>query len=346
MTTANKNPISDLGLSLPVLAAPMAGGPTTPALVVAAARAGGFGFLAGGYRNADDLADQIRSVAMQTSMFGVNLFAPNPVPVERIAYDRYRALLDADAQRFQVSLPEDPIEDDDAWRDKIDLLADVSVPVVSFTFGIPDAAALTALRKAGSVLVQTVTSADEAVRAAAAGVDVLAVQAAAAGGHSATLSPDRLLAARPLGDLLAEISHAVDLPTIAAGGVATPKDIADAIHYGASAVMVGTILLLSPESGASTAYRKALADPGRGDTVVTRAFTGRPARGLRNAFVDRYDAAAPFGYPALHHLTSPLRKAAAAAEDKEFVNLWAGVGYRAAADRPAGDILRRLASRL
>src|SRR5882757_3235553 len=180
MTAAKRSPISDLGLSFPVLAAPMAGGPTTPALVVAAASAGGFGFLAGGYRNADDLADQIRSVAMQTSMFGVNLFAPNAVPVERIAYDRYRAQLDADAQRFRVALPEDPIEDDDAWRDKIDLLADMSVPVTSFTFGIPDAAALTALRKAGSVLVQTVTSASEAVRAAAAGVDVLAVQAAAA----------------------------------------------------------------------------------------------------------------------------------------------------------------------
>jgi nitronate monooxygenase len=324
----------------------MAGGPTTPALVVAAASAGGFGFLAGGYRSAEDLGEQIRSVAAQTSMFGVNLFAPNPVPVDRTAYDRYRGLLDADAQRFRVSLPADPIEDDDAWRDKIDLLADTPVPIVSFTFGIPDAASLTALRKAGSVLVQTVTSADEALRAAAAGVDALAVQAVAAGGHSATLTPERLPVARPLGDLLAEIMHTVDLPTIAAGGVATPHDVADAIHRGASAVMVGTSLLLSPESGASPAHRKALADHGRRGTVVTRAFTGRPARGLRNAFIDRYDTAAPAGYPALHHLTSPLRKAAAAAGDPELVNLWAGVGYHEAADRPAGDILHGLASRL
>ncbi|MDQ1696962.1 MAG: nitronate monooxygenase, partial [Frankiaceae bacterium] len=122
MTLAERRPLPDLGLSLPVLAAPMAGGPTAPALVIAAARAGGLGFLAAGYKSAEDLAEQIDAVAAQTSTYGVNVFAPHPVPVDRTSYDRFRALLQAEAERLGVSLPAQPSDDDDAWRDKIDLL--------------------------------------------------------------------------------------------------------------------------------------------------------------------------------------------------------------------------------
>jgi nitronate monooxygenase len=110
-------------------------------------------------------------------------------------------------------------------------------------------------------------------------------------------------------------------------------------------VMVGTALLLSDESGASPAYRDALADPSRGPTVVTRAFTGRPARGLPNAFTRELGSVAPLGYPAVHHLTRGLRRAAAAAGDPEYVNLWAGTGHRSAAGGPAAAILAHLAGK-
>jgi nitronate monooxygenase len=340
-----RTPLSELGLSLPLVAAPMAGGPTTPALVVAAARAGALGFLAGGYETAASLGEQIEEVRRQTPTFGVNLFAPNPLPVDPSAYDRFVAVLNDDAERYGVSLPVSPVENDDDWQHKIDLLVEKPVRVVSFTFGIPDAPSLSALRRAGSILVQTVTSAAEAQLAVDAGVDVLAVQASAAGGHSATLTPHRVPPPRPLLELVADISHATGLPTIAAGGLAGPDDVAAVLRAGAEAAMVGTVLLLSPESGTSAAYRKALAAQGR-DTVVTRAFTGRPARGLRNLFTDRYDAVAPSGYPALHYLTRPLRRAAVAAGDPELVNLWAGAGYRAATPEPSGRILQALAAEL
>jgi nitronate monooxygenase len=324
--------LADLGLAIPVLAAPMAGGPSTPELVVAAAAAGGLGFLAGGYKSAEALAGQIAAVRRATSTFGVNLFAPNPVPVDPAAYARYRDAVRADAERFGAALVEEPVEDDDVWRDKIDLLLADPAPVVSFTFGIPDKSTVAALRTAGSILVQTVTSTAEAVRASDAGVDLLAVQAAAAGGHSGTLTPDRPPPATPLRELLAEINQAVGLPTVAAGGLADAAAVAAAVHGGAEAVLVGTALLLAPESGTSAVHRSALHDPERGDTVVTRAFTGRPARALPNTFLTHHTAHAPLGYPALHHLTSPMRKAAAAAGDPEYVNLWAGTGHRAAAE--------------
>jgi nitronate monooxygenase len=334
--------LSELGATSPVVAAPMAGGPTTPELVVAAAGAGSLGFVAGGYLTADGLGEQLARVRAGTRRYGVNLFAPHPVPVDRAAYAAYRDLVAVEAARYAVELPVEPVEDDDAWRDKVDLLVEHPAPVVSFTFGIPGADALTALRRAGSLLVQTVTSADEARLAVAAGMDALAVQASAAGGHSGTLTPERRPPERPLTDLVGEVRAACDLPLLGAGGVASSDDVRAVLTAGADAVAVGTLLLLADESGASAAHRAGLADHARATTVM-RAWTGRPARGLRNAFSDAYDASAPPGYPALHHLTRPLRRAAAAAGDPERVNLWAGTGYRAARAAPVAEILAGLA---
>ncbi|GAA5187105.1 nitronate monooxygenase [Rugosimonospora acidiphila] len=336
-----------LGLSTPVIAAPMAGGAGTPALVTAAARAGSLGFVAAGYKTPQALADDIDTVAGASVPFGVNLFAPNPVPVDRAAFRRYAELIAVEARRYGIAPdPGAPVEDDDRWHDKLDVLRAAPVPVVSFTFGIPNRDDLAALRRTGALLVQTVTTVEEARAAAEAGVDALAVQSAAAGGHSGTLTPTRPLAETPITDLVAAVRHAVDLPVIAAGGLATPDGVAAAIRAGADAVAVGTVLLRSDEAGNSATHRAALADPGRTGTVLTHAFTGRPARALRNAFTDRYGGLAPYGYPALHHLTAAMRRAAAAAGDPERVHLWAGTGYRHATEGPATEILTRLAARL
>jgi NAD(P)H-dependent flavin oxidoreductase YrpB (nitropropane dioxygenase family) len=224
------------------------------------------------------------------------------------------------------------------------MLTSAPVPLVSFTFGVPSPAVIARLRSAGTVVAQTVTSADEARLAADAGVDLLVVQASAAGAHSGTFTPQHVPPSAPIADLLAQVAAAVPVPMIAAGGLATPEDVAATLRQGASAAMVGTVLLLSDESGASATHKAALADPARTQTVVTRAYTGRPARGLRTAFIDRYDAMAPSGYPAVHHLTSPLRSAAAAAGDAERVHLWAGTGWRYASEEPAAAILSRLAA--
>jgi nitronate monooxygenase len=334
--------LGDLGATSPVVAAPMAGGPTTPELVVAAAGAGVLGFVAGGYLTGAGLGEELAHVRAQTQLYGVNLFAPYPVYVDRAAYAAYRDLISAEAERYAVELPADPVEDDDAWGDKVDLLLEHPAPIVSFTFGIPGAAALAALRGVGSLLVQTVTSADEARQATEAGVDALAVQASAAGGHSGTLTPERIPPERPLPDLVRDVRAVTDLPLLGAGGVAGADDVRAVLDAGAEAVAVGTLLLLADESGSSSAHRAGLVDPAR-QTAVMRGWTGRPARGLHNAFSEAYDASAPSGYPALHYLTRPIRRAAAVAGDPERVNLWAGTGFRAARAAPAAEILAALA---
>jgi NAD(P)H-dependent flavin oxidoreductase YrpB (nitropropane dioxygenase family) len=337
--------LGDLAVSSPVIAAPMAGGPTTPDLVLAAGAAGSLGFLAGGYLSAETLRGQIAEVRAKSGLFGVNLFAPNPVPVDPAAFRDYASAIQPEADVHGVDLSTVKItEDDDGWSAKIDLLVAEPVPVASFTFGIPTAQIVSRLRAAGTLVVQTVTSAQEAALAEAAGVDLLAVQASAAGGHSGTLTPARIPPSIALTELLAQVRASVSIPLLAAGGIATPGAVSEALRAGAEAVMVGTVLLRADESGASSAHKAAVADPSRGATLVTRAFTGRPARALRNTFTDRYQDLAPAGYPAVHHLTRPLRKAAAAAGDPERINLWAGTGHRHATEEPAAKILTRLAA--
>lgn len=338
--------LAQFEMSIPLVAAPMSGGPTTPAMVSAATGAGGLGMLAAGYKTTDAVEAELEAVRAEGIPFGINLFAPNPVPVDPDSYRAYAAIIQKEADQFGLTLPAEPIEDNDRFDEKIALLLDDPVPMVSFTFGIPPRSVIAALQQANTVVVQTVTTPDEAAQAHDAGVDMLALQAAVAGGHSGTLSPQRPLQPVPIVDLVKQVTAAVPLPVLAAGGLATPDAVADVIRAGATAAIVGTVLLRATESGASATHQAALADPARNETVLTHAFTGRPARGLRNTFIDNHEAQAPFGYPALHYLTSPLRKAAAAAGKPDYVHLWAGTGYRHATAEPTADILRRLASGL
>ncbi|MDO3635425.1 NAD(P)H-dependent flavin oxidoreductase, partial [Mycolicibacterium arseniciresistens] len=208
------NALTNLGVRLPVTAAPMAGGATTTAMVIAASRAGSLGLLAAGYKTPEALGNEIAAVRQASVPFGVNVFAPNPVPIDEAAYRRYAAAVQREADRFGLTLPADPVDDDDAFGAKVDILLSDPVPVVSFTFGLPGGDVIRALQKAGTAVVQTVTSLEEAEAAAAAGVDMLAVQAAVAGGHSGTFTPDRMPSPLPIGELVAQVSGAVGLPVI------------------------------------------------------------------------------------------------------------------------------------
>ncbi len=338
--------LAQFGMSIPLVAAPMSGGPTTPAMVSAATRTGALGMLAAGYKTVEAVEAELEKVRAEGIPFGINLFAPNPLPVDPDSYRTYAAIVQKDADQFGLTLPVEPIEDTDRFDEKIALLLEHPVPMVSFTFGIPAPDVIAALRRADTVVVQTVTTPEEAALAHEAGVDMLAVQAADAGGHSGTLSPRRPLRPVPIVDLVRQVAATVPLPIMAAGGLATPAAVAEVIRAGAMAAVVGTVLLRATESGASATHRAALTDPAYTETVITRAFTGRPARGLRNGFIDAHEAQAPLGYPAIHHLTTGMRTAAAAAGEPDYVHLWAGTGYRHATAEPASDILRRLAAEL
>ncbi len=327
--------------AVPVLAAPMAGGPSTPALVIAAARAGSFAFLPAGYRSADQLAADLARTRAGTSAFGVNLFVPERNPVDRAAVLAYRDVIAAAAERVGVELGEPRWDDDDHWQEKVDLLVREPVPWVSFTFGVPERSAALRLRAAGSRLLVTVTDEDEARLAADRQPDGLIVQSAAAGGHRSTFDQRRTPNTEPLADLVRAVRAVTGLPVLAAGGIARPAHVAEVLAAGADAALVGTALLLAEEAATRPAHRRALTDPSS-VTAPMRAFTGRVARGIRNDFSDRFDAVAPAGYPALHHITSPLRRWAAEHDDADQLHLWAGTGNRHATSGRTGELLRSL----
>lgn len=347
MTSTRRTPLLDT--PLPIVAAPMAGGATTLELASAVTHAGGLAFLAGGYQPADTLADQIDTATRWDRPFGVNLFVPGPDDADPTALAAYAERIAPDAAAHALTL-DGTVDrlaryDDDAFAEKVALLLERPVPVVSFTFGPPPARDVAALRSAGSTVLVTVTTPDEARAAEEIGADGLVVQGPAAGGHSGTWDPARTVVDVDTADVVASVTAVTGLPVMAAGGVDGPDRVARLRTAGAEAVVVGTMLLRTHESGASATHRDALVSPRFAGTVVTRAFTGRPARALRNDFVARHDALAPHGYPQVHHLTRELRRRAGAAGDAERLHLWAGTGFRSAPAVPAADVVETLTAR-
>lgn len=333
-------------LEVPIVAAPMAGGPTTVDLVMAAARAGGLGFLAAGYQTPAALRAEIDRVSGAGMVFGVNIFAPGRPVRDRDGLTAYREALRPLMSRYGIEPAasrdaRDPV-DDDGFDAKVDMVIHTRVPVVSFTFGLPPAAVCARLRAAGIVVVASIADVADVDRAERCGVDALCVQGAEAGGHRATLDVDATPNSTPTLTLLREVAATTALPLIAAGGIGDGRGIAECLEAGASAVQLGTALLDTTEAGTNPVHRAALANPELTDTVVTRAFSGRPARAVRNRFTDEYGPLAPSEYPAVHHLTSPLRKAAVAAGDADTVNLWAGTGPRIIGGGSAVEVITRL----
>jgi nitronate monooxygenase len=329
------------GCERSVVVAPMAGGVSTTALVRAAAEAGTAGFLPAGYLTPEAVEGHLRELRAAGHPYGLNIFVPSGTAPGGAAVEAYRARLAPEADRYGVELPPLRLHDDDHFAAKVELAVAAAPAWVSFTFGIPDAAVVDALRRAGSTVLITVTDADEARQAVAAGADAVVAQGGSAGGHSATTRPGSYLGNRGTADLVREVRAAVPVPVVAAGGVGSAADVAGLLAAGATAVQVGTMFLLAAEAGTREAHRAALGGDGA-STVVTRAFTGQPARGLRNRFTDTYSADAPIAYPAVHHLTAPIRAAAARAGDAGALNLWAGTAFEQARPGTCREILDRL----
>ena len=292
-------------LAVPIVQAPLAGGPSTPQLAATVSSVGAFGFLAAGYLSPERLQEDITSLrAMTTAGFGVNVFVPSAGPADARVVAAYAASLRDDAERAAVTLGV-PAFDDDGFDEKIDLLCTDPVAVVSFTFGLPGSDVVRRLSDVGSEIWLTVTSPGEAHAAAELGPAALIVQGIEAGGHRAIHRDDDDAADLSLLAALQLIAAEVDVPLVATGGIATGAAIAAVLAAGASAAQLGTAYLRCPEAATSAVQRAALGTSL--PTVLTRAFTGRLARGIRNRFHVDHGASAPHAYPEVHHLTAPLR---------------------------------------
>ncbi|AWE50193.1 nitronate monooxygenase [Streptomyces nigra] len=355
--------LTDL-LPHPIVQAPMAGGVSLPQLAAAVSEAGGLGFLAAGYKTADGMYQEIKQLRSLTQRpFGVNLFMPQPeypgastgstgaagaAPSNAAAVDVYAHQLAGEAAWYETELGDRDSGRDDGYDAKLAVLLDNPVPVVSFHFGVPGADVLESLRRAGTFTLVTATTPDEALAVERAGADAVIAQGVEAGGHQGTHrdNPEAECAGLGVLTLVSQIRETVNIPVVAAGGIMRGSQIAAVLAAGATAAQLGTAFLATHESGANAVHKQALTNPLFTRTELTRAFTGRPARGLVNRFLREHGPYAPAAYPEVHHLTAPLRKKAAASGDAQGMALWAGQGHRQARELPAGRLVEVLAVEL
>lgn len=358
--------LTSLGVEHPIVLAPM-GGPSTPELVAAVSAAGGLGILGAPYLSPAELLQAVARIRTLTDRpFGVNLFAgghpasgpaaagptsiaaaagPAPAPVDA---GPMLALLAPIHARLGLPPPAAPALPPDPFPAQLEVVLETRPPVFSFTFGVPSPAALSALRARGIRTAGTATSVAEARALAEAGVDAVMAQGAEAGGHRGTFLGPFEDAMVPALQLVREVARVVSLPVIAAGGIMEGADVRAALEAGAAAAALGTAFLACPESGAAPAYKQALLAAGADHTVLTRAFSGRPARGLENGFVRAVAGreAAILPYPLQNALTRPMRTAAGKAGDAELLSLWAGRGVARIRALPAAELVEALVREL
>jgi nitronate monooxygenase len=317
----------------------MAGGPSSPALAAAVSAVGGLGFIAAGYKSADELrADIIRTRELTSAPVGANLLVLSETPVARARLTAYAHAIKPEAKRHRVAVGE-PRFDDDSLDAKLEVVCRERPPIISFTFGCPAPEVVQRLHERDIAVWVTVTEVQEAILAAQSGADALIVQGVEAGGHRASFEDADGCGEIGLLPLLRLVARDSELPLIASGGIADGAAVAAVVVAGARAAQIGTAFMRCPEAATSDPHRDALTRPT--PTALTRAFSGRRARGIVNAFMRDHSTDAPSAYPHVLHLTAPLRAAARKAGDADAINLWAGQAHTLAEDRPAGELVRR-----
>jgi nitronate monooxygenase len=334
------------GIEVPIVQAPMAGGWTTPALVAAASEAGGLGTLAGSRITAEELRGQIEETRRRTRRpFGVNFLVPAPAAA---GPDDSAALAVLRRIRERLGLPPEPppqAREPATVGEALEIALAARVPIISFAMGSP-APHIERARAAGAVVIATATTVAEAEEVAAAGADVVVAQGSEAGGHRSTFEPGKADELPLVGTmaLVPAVVDAVRVPVLAAGGIMDGRGIVAALALGAVGVQLGTRFLLATESGAPPSYRRQLLEADETGTVVTDVYSGRPARGLRNAFarVFQESGARPLPYPRQGAAAADIYRASLD-DDGEWATLFAGQGLRLARhEQPAAEIVREL----
>ncbi|HEX2078660.1 MAG TPA: nitronate monooxygenase [Longimicrobium sp.] len=336
-----------LGMRYPIILAPLAGGPSTPALVAAVSAAGGLGSLGAAYLAPEQIRDEIARVRRLTDRpFAVNLFAGGATggaddtgPMLALLARWHRAL--------GLEPPTLAAPPADRFGEQLEAVLRGGPPAAfSFTFGIPDGGVMAELRRLGVFLMGTATTVDEARALEEAGVDAVVAQGSEAGGHRGTFRGSFEAGMVGTMALVPQVADAVRVPVVASGGIMDGRGIVAAQALGAAAVQLGTAFLATDEAGTPAPYRARLLAAGEDATALTRAYSGRPARGIRTTFMDQVEREGipipPF--PLQNALTRPLRTAAARAGESDALSLWAGQGLRLLRTGSAATLVQELAT--
>jgi len=338
-----------LGLRHPIIQAPMAGGAVPPELVAAVCGAGALGSIGAAYSTPAQIGEMSRAVRAKTPRpFAVNLFVAQPVP--DLPPDAGRVPERLAPYHAELGLPPPLLPNDvrEPFARQFPALLESGAAVFSFTFGIAPPEAIAAAKARGMLVTGTATTVPEALALEEAGVDAVVAQGSEAGAHRGTFAVPFEAAMLGTMALVPQAVDAVRVPVIASGGIMDGRGIAAALALGASAVQMGTAFLTCEEAAAPASYKEAIMRAHGHETRLTRAFSGRPARGIVNRAMCEIEAGDPaiLPYPLQNAVTRPMRNAAAKADRAEFLSLWAGQGARLARRLPAAELIARLAEEL
>jgi nitronate monooxygenase len=341
--------LRDLGIKHPIIQAPMAGGPSTPELVAAVSNAGGLGSLGSAYSTPEQIASDITKVRTLTDRpFNVNLFAGGYAPESQIDAAPMLALLGEIHEALHLPPPKLPPWPANPFETQLEPVLEARPAVFSFTLGIPEPQAMARLKAAGIAIFGTATTVQEGKMLQASGVTAIVAQGAEAGSHRGTFAGPFESAMIPTLELVRSLRASVSTPIIASGGLMDGRDIAQAFARGAIAAQLGTAFLTCPEAGTPEAYRRAILAARTDTTVITRAFSGRPARGLLNTFISKLEGQEEIilPFPLQNALTRPMRTAAAQLGESGYLSLFVGQGVTRARALPAAELVQRLAAEM
>lgn len=346
-----KNEMTDLlNIEYPIIQAPMAGGITTSQLVSAVSNSGGLGMLGAGYMSTDAMQEQIRKTKQLTTRnFGVNLFVPNEFHVTADEIESAKKVLKPIREKLnlgdqgQPDLP-DYKKNFEIFEELIQIVINENIRVCSFTFGLPSKEVIRELKAHNIILLGTATTVREAMEAEKIGMDAVVVQGSEAGGHRGNFISGDKESLIGLMSLIPQVADHVRIPVIAAGGIMDGRGLMASLCLGAKAVQMGTAFLTCLESGAHPLYKKAILNACEDEMVLTNAFSGKWARGIKNRFIEEMQGKGVSfpQFPVQNALTQSIRKASAAQNNPEFMSLWSGQSPRLAKTQSAEDLIRRI----
>ncbi len=333
-----------LGIEHPIIQAPMAGGPTTPELVAAVSNAGGLGSFPGGYLSPEEIDSAIRKIrALTEKPFAVNLFAAEKIRRKKTSA-RVMKKLEEIAEKVGVQLPGAEEQQEFPFEKQLGVVLDNDVTAFSFTFGIPKRKHMKELRMRKVAVIGTATCVEEAVMLEQAECNAVIAQGSEAGAHRGTFASTGVIPMIGGISLVPQLVDKVGLPVICSGGIMDGRGIVAALALGASAVQMGTAFLSCTEAAVPDPWLDAILNSADTSTVLTRVYTGKYARGIKNRFVDEMSGLEDKipAYPIQHNLTRPIRAAARAKGDPEFMSLWAGQGSPMSRRCTTGELVRLL----
>lgn len=331
-----------LSLKYPIIQAGMAGGPTTPELVAAVSNAGGLGTLGAGYMTAEDIRAAIYGIRRLTERpFGVNLFIPEPIDVDEAKIARMNDHLDRYREELHISHPAKRKTEGPPFAEQLAVIIEEHVPVFSCTFGVPSKAVVEILKEREMIVIGTATTVREAIELEKSDVDVIVGQGSEAGGHRGTFGGAFDTAMVGTMALIPQIVDQVNVPVVAAGGIMDGRGTAAAFALGAEGVQMGTAFLTCVESGTHPKHKEVISRSTDESTVITKAFSGKPARGIKNRMISEME---PFekelpDYPIHNSLTKDIRTAAKQQNQTDYMSLWAGQASALSREHSAAELV-------